>query len=197
MQHIAMYCVMRYITASRQRCLVSPLELEQKMFDTIVVFTRKNTEQIVVAGGSAAWKIKPENARKARYIVCARNGKESTGNEAHRAGFLIGRVKGTAPVVSYPGRYLIQISEWATLDIPDLWTFGRNPVHYLNLVDLGIDLTKLHFRPVAAQQTHLVPIQSAEVGDENILPLTIAQAKSGLAAAFGVDVSCVEITIRG
>jgi hypothetical protein len=36
-----------------------------------------------------------------------------------------------------------------------------------------------------------------EVSAERPHPLTIAEAKRGLAEAFGVDVDAVEITIRG
>ena len=152
------------------------------MSDTIVVFTRKTIEQIVNTGGSRACKIRPANARKTTYLVCARNAQGSCGREAHGAGFLIGRI---TDIVSDPddvSRHLIQIGKWGRLDSPDLWKFGRNPVHFAELCDLGIDPRSIDFIPMpyGFQTT----------------PLTIAEAKRGLALALGVSTDAINITIR-
>src|SRR5438045_111013 len=102
------------------------------MPDTIIVLTRKTLDEIVATGGSQYWRLQPVNAKKMKYLVCARNLKGSEGQEPHGAGFLIGRISGVV-ATSEKGRYLIQFKEWAKIDRPDLWTFGRNPVHYLDL----------------------------------------------------------------
>jgi hypothetical protein len=126
------------------------------------------------------------------YLVCTRNSKGSNGAESHGAGFLIGRISGVVPTPSKPGRFLVQFSEWAPLDCPDLWKFGRNPIHYLNLSDLGVDLGSLEFEAVAENEHRA----ASEGNGDDAGPLTIANAKRGLALALGVSVDNIEITIR-
>jgi len=79
-------------------------------------------------------------------------------------------------------RYIIQISEVAVIDIPDLWPGNQNPVRYTSLEDLGIDLSDLKFEKVSATRSH---------------SLTIAQAKAGLAENYGISQDNIEIIIKG
>jgi hypothetical protein len=160
--------------------------------NTIVVFTSKTFEDIVQAGGSQYWRLKKSHAEKMKYLVCTRNAKESLGPELHLAAFLIGRVSGIAET-EVAGRYLIQISDYARIEVPELWGFGRNPVHYSDLLELGIDMESLEFEPLEIMNhPPNIPPQS-----NRIRPLSIIEAKRGLAAAFGVSVEKIEITIRG
>jgi hypothetical protein len=89
-------------------------------------------------------------------------------------------------------RWLIQISEYALVSIPDTWDGSRNPVRYRSMEELGIDPNQLDFQtmPVAksAQPKEVANISGG---------LTIAEAKHGLAERFGVSVNDIEITIRG
>src|SRR6478672_468195 len=114
------------------------------MADTIVTFTSRSLEEILETGGSQQWVLSRKNARNAKYLVCARNANGDDGSgpgpESHRSGFLLGKISGVAPgTKDKPNRFLIQISEYALIDVPELWTFGRNPVHYADLQDMGID----------------------------------------------------------
>jgi hypothetical protein len=59
-------------------------------------------------------------------------------------------------------------------------------VRYGALSELGIDEAELHF----------VPMPEPEIVEEKVKPLTIREAKAGLAAMFGVTTSDIEITIR-
>jgi hypothetical protein len=157
------------------------------------VFTSKTFEDILQAGGSQYWRLKKTHAEKMKYLVCTRNAKESLGPESHLAGFLIGRVSGVAET-EVGGRYLIQISDYAKIKVPDIWVFGRNPIHYTDVTDLGIDPETIKFEPL---QEPSRPSSIAPFDSKRTKPLTIAEAKQGLAVAFGVSVEKIEITIRG
>ena len=75
-------------------------------------------------------------------------------------------------------------------------------MRYTTLDELGIDPSKLTFTPVP-QSSSASPGEkgatagafSGSSGDE-VTHLTIADAKRGLAAAFGVPLEAIEITIR-
>jgi len=49
---------------------------------------------------------------------------------------------------AHEGRFLIQFSEYARVNIPDAWHGGRNPVSYGTLQDLGIDPSTLKWEPM-------------------------------------------------
>jgi hypothetical protein len=169
--------------------------------EVIVVFTAKSIETLVREGGSAAWRLDRNRARQCVYVVCARNANADwvEGPEAHHAAFLVGKVKDVIPATSTnpeDDRYLIQFSQFARVNIPDVWKGDRNPVRYSSLDDLGIDPSSLDWeqmpalpeRPTAAAQ----PIPQSATA-----PLTMAEAKKGLALTFGVTPEAIEITIRG
>jgi hypothetical protein len=164
----------------------------------IVVFTGKSLETILRDGGSQSWKLNPHHAKRCEFLVCCRSGVDWVqGPEPKGSAFLLGRVSGVEESTDpeSPGRWLIKISNYAQLDIPDLWqrNGGRNPVRYTTLEDLGIDPTTQTFHPVPPQQqTNGVALVSASGR-----PLTIADAKRGLAETFGVNEEAVEITIHG
>lgn len=164
------------------------------MHDTIVTFTSRTLGEILETGGSQQWKVNFKHARNATYLVCARNrhGKLGDGPEAHKTGFLVGKISGLTPGSELPDRYMIRISEWAPIDMPDLWEFGRNPVRYTTLEELGIASNSLEWRVMpdrSLADTH----PETPVREER---LSIEQAKRGLAATFGVAVDAIEITIR-
>ncbi|TVQ55058.1 MAG: hypothetical protein EA366_11225, partial [Spirulina sp. DLM2.Bin59] len=59
---------------------------------------------------------------------------------------------------------------------------------FVRLADLGIDLASLEFESLQPQ-----PV----ITGETIPPLSIAQAKAGLAQHFGVNPDQIEIVIKG
>lgn len=164
------------------------------MPDTIVTFTSRSLEEILETGGSQEWKLSRKNARNATYLVCARNrhGSLGDGPEPHKSGFLVGKISGLAAGAVHPERFMVQISEWAPIEISDLWDFGRNPVHYTDLDSLGIDPDSLEWQVMP----ETVPQSAKSVPLQTFKPLTIEQAKRGLAAMFGIEVGAIEITIR-
>lgn len=169
------------------------------MSNAIVVFTAKSIEHMLQDGGTQSWVLDKSNAKHSEYVVCCRSGlDEVEGPEPKGSAFLIGRVSDVVPSTESPGRWLIRMSEFARVNLPDVWRGWRNPVKYIDLTELGIDPAALDFQPmpepcpeaVAAQVTAK---QSANRGS----PLTIAEAKRGLSLTFGVPEEAVEITIRG
>lgn len=169
------------------------------MNQTIVVFTAKTVEQILAEGGTSAWRLDRNHARARTYVVCTRNAHAdwAKGPEAHRSAFLVGKISDVVPAPKRPKRFLIEFSEYALIDVPDVWKGDRNPVKYVkDLDELGIDPLSLKWTPVpkprAGARKGAIEV-AASNGDA---PLTIAEAKKRLAVTFGVSPDAVEITIR-
>lgn len=176
----------------------------------VMVMTARGPDRILQEGGSQAWVLNPKNALKHKYVVTVQNrhnGPWGGATEPHGMAFLIGKI---SDVVVSPEprraqdpneRYLIKISEYARIAVPVTWR-GSNPVRYLDIQqDLGIDPDSLDFKPMpsptaayeeqsehAPQEDYVKPIED--------LPLTISQAKAGLAATFGVREDQIEIIIK-
>ncbi|RYZ17539.1 MAG: hypothetical protein EOO70_01625 [Myxococcaceae bacterium] len=166
----------------------------------VFVFTERTHKQILEEGGSQAWVLNHDRARQYEYLVCAQN-THQWGSEAKRHGeaFLVGRISDLVPAPDAQERWLIRISEYAKIKIPNAWQGLRNPVRYTTLEHLGIDLATLTFEPVptvsgkSAEQLAHLPAKPTGV----VRSLTIAEAKQGLAAQFGCNVDAIEIIIRG
>jgi hypothetical protein len=171
--------------------------------EVAIVFTAKSVERILREGGTSSWRLDRNHARRCAYAVCTRNAHAdwTEGPEPHHTAFVIGKVRN---VVSAPtrdgrteGRFLIQFSEYARLNIPDAWRGGRNPVSYGTLQDLGINPSTLKWEPMP-DVTELAQTAGPVLAkDGRIAPLTMAEAKQGLAQTFGVSPDAIEITIRG
>jgi len=125
--------------------------------------------------------------------------------EDHHSAFLVGKISNVVPCLPTPGndeaaknRYLIQFSEFARVNIPNCWAGDRNPIVYRSLGNLGIDLSTLKWEPMTKSNgepepsNDVTPIQALGVN-----PLTMAEAKRGLALTFNVPPEAIEITIRG
>lgn len=167
---------------------------------TAVLFTAKSIERILREGGTSSWRLDRNHARRCTFAICTRNAHADwvEGPEAHHSAFLMGKVSDVVPSPDHEGRYLIQFSEYARLNIPELWKGDRNPVKYCTLEELGIDLSTLRWEPMPApaeppeSTPEVIPLKGTAVG-----PLTMAEAKTGLALTFGVPPEAIEITIRG
>ena len=184
--------------------------------EAIVVFTARSPQRIVREGGSQAWVLNAARAKQAAWLVCTQNRHHrdhefSDATEAHGAAFLVGKVSGVVKSADESDdgkqRWLVTISEYALVDVPDFWGHHRNPVRYLSRGELerkGINFKALNFKPVlspTAQDVRARTLQGASAkqsaASDGVVPLTIAEARKGLAAAFGVKPEAIEITIRG
>src|SRR5712671_6597021 len=165
----------------------------------IAVFTANSRDEILAIGGSSAWVVAEKQARRREFLVCIRNARDVDfpDHEPHGTAFLVGRISGLRPYghdKKGMQRWIIEISEYALVDYPEKWGEWRNPVKYTTLEELGIDPSKLRFKPVAATKvlTPPPPPDRPKAG-----ALTIAEAKAGLALQFGVPPEAIEILIKG
>lgn len=154
------------------------------MSDVISVLTYKSVETILATGGTQSWALDRRRAARCDYVVMCRNAntRDAEGPEEHGAAFLVGKVKDVVPSTETPGRWLILISEYASVDFKDQWS-GRNPVAYWK----DDDFPDINFKALDYQ-----PVEPAKPEG-----LTIAAAKAGLAITFNVPETAIEITIRG
>jgi hypothetical protein len=95
------------------------------------------------------------------------------------------------------GRFLVQFSEYARVDVPNAWPGGRNPVSYGTLNDLGIDVSEIKWQPMPEPTEAHDVISPARIMEGDVGALTITQAKKGLAEQYGVSPDAIEIIIRG
>jgi hypothetical protein len=162
--------------------------------EAICVLTARGIERILTEGGSQAWALDARRARNCEYVVCVQNrgfaddwGRVSA---PHHTAFLVGRLKDVAPSQEEDseGRWILRFSEYAEVDIPNAWPGFRNPVNYTNLEHFGIDVTTLLFHPMP---------EPPPASDKVLRPLTMLEAKEGLALTFGVAPDKIEIIIRG
>ncbi len=109
---------------------------------------------------------------------------------------MVGKIDDVVPSTDHQGRWLITFSEYAEINVPDVWKGGRNPVSYTTLEELGVSLDGVKFKPMPSREKHPPQASHNAVGASHVM-LTIAEAKKGLAATFGVKPDAVEITIRG
>ena len=169
--------------------------------EAVVVFTSKSIETILSEGGTSSWRLDRNHARRCVFAVCTRNANSDwvEGPEEDHSAFLVGKVSGVvlSPTHRGEGRYLIQFSEYARVNVPGVWKGDRNPVKYATLEELGIDASTLKWEPMRGANRK----PSTPTGEVNALTdvvlLTIAEAKKGLAHTYGVPPEAIEITIRG
>jgi len=164
-----------------------------------VFFTAKSIETLLSEGGTSAWHLDRNHARQCIFAVCTRNTRRLIGDpgpEAHCSAFLVGKIKDVVPVPGRHRRYLVQFSEYARVDVPDVWKGDRNPVKYATLGELGIDPSTLEWERMPEQNLARKAMRPL-IGPNSGTRLTMADAKKGLALAFGVSPEAVEITIRG
>lgn len=166
--------------------------------DTVVIFTAKDLQKAFEQGGAGNWKLNAERVRKCGYIILTANSQHRQSvhpKSKHGHAFLIGKISGLSPEAyddlgnKKDSRWIIQFSEYAEVDIPDVWGGYQNPVKYGFLSDYDIDPDTLDWKPFPLDQV----VDQALI---NVPPLTIEQAKLGMAKKLGITPDCIEITIR-
>jgi len=176
---------------------------EQTEHNTIVVFTARSPERIIREGGSQAWVLNAARAKQCTWLVCTQNRHNpdyefSDATESHGTAFLLGKVSGVRPSeeANSGDRWLVTISEFARINVPNAWDHGRNPVRYTSLEELGISLDGIEFQPMPKTNTNLSQ-QEVNSAASKVPILTISDAKKALAATYGVKPEAIEIIIRG
>ena len=169
----------------------------ESLAQSVVVFTFKSIDHILREGGTGAWRLRRNHARNSFFVVCTRNAhsEKVEGTEEHCSAFLIGKVSDVVLAPEHDDRYVIQFDEFARVSIPNVWKGDRNPVRYTTLQELGVDPATLKWEPVPELNGESAPALNRTPGSTS--PLTMAEAKKGLALTFGVSPEAIEITIRG
>jgi hypothetical protein len=98
------------------------------------------------------------------------------------------------PGAQRPGRFLVQFSEYALVNVPGALKGDRNPVSYSTLAEMGIDPSTLKWEPMPERKNVNGNSESSQHSAD--APLTLVDAKKGLALTFGVSPEAIEITIR-
>lgn len=167
------------------------------MSKLVMVFTGKDLPMIQSEGGSGHWIARTNRIEDAEYVVCVRNRRETWAAKdcEHGTAFLVGRISGTFPS-SHNNRIVIAISEYAEIQVPNAWsscTGGqRYPVAYL---DADIVAEKLNIK-FESLDWKLLDVEEPAPEEDQTIPLTILQAKQGLAKTFGIETTAIEIIIR-
>lgn len=164
--------------------------------NVLQVFTYKSVETILDTGGTQSWTLDRSRAKGCKYVVMCRNARhpEAEGPEAHHSAFMVGKVSDVIQSTEDEDRWLVLISDYATINVGDQWE-GRNPVRFYTAdqYEGHIDFGALKWMPVTPRTVQPAPPSPLK----SKTALTIAEAKAGLAETFGVDPSAIEITIRG
>ena len=158
----------------------------------MAAFTARGKAQILSEGGSQAWRLSSSRANKYEYVVCVQNTTPTWGSpEAkHHEAFLVGRISSVTKSKEGQGvRWILNFDAYADISVADQWDGNRNPVAYSHLEDMGIDIDDLDFKKM--------PDPVPESNNSGIRPLTLSEAKEGLALNFCVDKDDIEITIKG
>jgi hypothetical protein len=162
----------------------------------IAVFTGKSVESIKSVGGSESWVLDRNKAIHREFLVCCRSGVSwAEGNEVQGSAFLVGRIEDIVPSNETAGRWMIKLSEFAFVAVPGVWKGWRNPVSYGSLRSFGIAYDTLNFQPMPDASIEK-PVASV-LKKMLVKPLTIKEAKQGLAQHFQVAEESIEIVIRG
>jgi hypothetical protein len=181
--------------------------------EVVVVFTAKSIERILAEGGTSAWRLAPNHARRCEFVICTRNSypkweqeKEgwTIGPEPHHTAFLVGKIQKVIPAIGPPedgespeNRYMVQLSEFARVNVPNVWKGDRNPVKYMSPDGLGINFSKLKWEAMPVRDETATADEHPPVSRTAVGALTIPEAKKGLALTFNVPPEAIEITIRG
>lgn len=163
----------------------------------VIVFTSKPLETMIVEGGSGHWSANRKRLEGCSYLVATKSNTlrehfPSNTNIEQGAAFLIGRISNIANApASESGRLVIQISEYAEVNIPEVWTGNRNPVAYTDAESFQRQ-HRINFSELTWQRFPETELRS----EIDVRPLTIEEAKKGIAKTLGIDPSCIEIQIR-
>jgi hypothetical protein len=129
------------------------------MKNVALTFTARGIDRILREGGSGAWTADPLRvSNSVKYVVCCQNtNPQRKGNDwgkiSHKHGqaFLVGKLLEVVLVTKDPDekkRYSFMFSEYAEIEVDNMWGGDRFPVRYLSEDDLPFDIDSLEFKPM-------------------------------------------------
>ena len=152
----------------------------------VMVFTVDSLETMISKGGSGCWSANKKRLESCTYLVAATKSEDTKGSA-----FLVGKISNISDTLE-GNRLLIQFSEYAKINIPDVWVPGnRNPVAYTDTESFqkehGLDFSEIQWSDFPV--VDLDPLAAVKA-------ITIDEAKRGIAKTLAVDPSCIEILIK-
>jgi hypothetical protein len=166
------------------------------MTQAIALRTNESVEEITNRGFTGNWSTRLDRAQEHRFVVLVRNAKHPSApaDVVHDTAFLICRIGGVREVAERTTdgrpRIAIDVTHVAPINVPGAWGDSRNPVAYVDLNMLGINVDDLDF-----QEVH--PTLGSPMPNDVDAGLTFDEARAALARRYGVKPSAVEICIRG
>ncbi|GGB03935.1 hypothetical protein [Agarivorans gilvus] len=129
------------------------------MRNVALTFTARGKERILREGGSGDWTVNPLRVSDhVDYVICCQNtNPKRKGNDwgqathKHGQAFLVGKLLEVISVTEDADkkkRYQFVFSEYAEIEIDDIWGGDRFPVRYLQEKDLPFDVTTLDYKPM-------------------------------------------------
>ncbi len=170
------------------------------MSQVLITYTARGKDKILSDGGSAAWTVNANNASKAKYVVCVQNLRakrsgDDWGKASHQHGeaFIVGKVSDvvSVPVKKGPPRWLIEFSEYAEINIPNMWNGQRFPVRYETDDNIDIDFNALSFKPMPGKGAEVELKPEDNIKSEH--HFSLEEAKDALSKVSGFDVSTIKI----
>ena len=163
--------------------------------EMVKVLTSKSLRLMFEESGTGIWKANAERVARCKYVIIVRNHSLDRSSDEdwisrddipHGTAFLVGRGLSTIPHQE-KGRVTIAFQEYAEIKQPNSWDGSKNPVAYLNESDFELDLSALKWKPFPRELA---------VPELHVRPLTINEAKQGIAKSLGLSVDNIEIIIR-
>lgn len=163
--------------------------------EAVIIFTSKPLETMISEGGAGYWSANKKRLEKCSFLIATKSDTlrqhfPSDINIEQGSAFIVGKISNIA--TSPDGkRYVIQFSQYAEINIPNVWTGNRNPVAYIDIETLKeeheLDFENLDWKNFPIHE--IKPVN-------NVKALTIDEAKEGIAKKLGIDSSCIEISIK-
>lgn len=163
---------------------------------TILVYTSKPPETIFTEGGTGDWAASKNQIIKCKYVVITKSdtlAKHFPSNNIEKgSAFLIGKISGVSDSPNNKDRYIINFEEYADINLSNAWHGNRNPVSYINIKDLEDEYPNFLLDNLDWKKFPKEKIKSINT----VKPLTINEAKQGIAKALDIDPGCIEIKIN-
>ncbi|GAB1622381.1 hypothetical protein AAOGI_24310 [Agarivorans albus] len=158
-----------------------------------LTFTARGAERILREGGSGAWTADPLRVSDSvEYVICCQNTNsqrkgDDWGEISHKHGqaFMVGKLSEVVLVTKDPDekkRYRFMFSEYAEIEVDNMWKGERFPVRYLSEKDLPFDIHLLEFKPLPKFK----PTDQV---------FTLGEAKEALAKVNDISKSLVKILL--
>ncbi|MBP0447540.1 hypothetical protein J8J14_22535 [Roseomonas sp. SSH11] len=174
-------------------------------FSAVMIMTARGPARIIQEGGSQAFVLNPEKAKRHGYVVLVQNQHNGTwggATEPHGMAFMIGKIRSVDPSPERPERFIVRIERYARIAVPIVWP-GRNPIRYIDLETYGIDPAGLEWidmpQPVEATTEEISEDEEGEPFAPEAAPVTetgpFPEFQTRIGTMLGIHPGRVRISI--